>query len=561
MTVIRPCGGHGVCCAAMALGMTAGAFGQGVGLHEQVNEALRLQSSKLMTLAVNVGVGEPLLTMVEVDGQVGVLRLVPTSIRADGYRLLVQGEDGVVRDVAPGPERTLEGEVLGLPANVVVGSLLDDGLHARIRFDDGSERWLEPVADRVPGAPDDVYVMYADDESIPCEGTCATDAALQTSFVQALPDNGGVAGGTVDVAEIACDADYEYFQAWGSVADVEAQIGSIIASVNYQYQQDVGITHQITAIVVRTSGNDPYKGRSASSILNTFRSEWEQNQASIPRDVAQLFTGRELSGGTIGIAWLNAVCSSYGYGLVQSDFNNNYSCATDLSAHELGHNWGANHCDCTSFTMNPYITCANNFSPGTISTIEAFKNSIGCLNDGGPAPVCGDGNCDPGEDSGNCPQDCGAPPAEICDNGVDDDGDGLTDCADPDCASDPACGGGSGSEAIVDCITYTTYGGPGGTRHLRVTVSIIDDGGSPVANANVQMTLTGNNAYAFGGSTDGAGEVVFTLNGAPDTCYSSDVTAVSAAGLTFNGVEPPNGFDKGTDSTPDADCAASNDGC
>src|SRR6185436_995373 len=30
--------------------------------------------------------------------------------------------------------------------------------------------------------------------------------------------------------------------------------------------------------------------------------------------------------------------------------------------------------------------------------------------------------------------DAGPPPAEDCENGVDDDGDGLVDCADPDCA-------------------------------------------------------------------------------------------------------------------------------
>ena len=34
---------------------------------------------------------------------------------------------------------------------------------------------------------------------------------------------------------------------------------------------------------------------------------------------------------------------------------------------------------------------------------------------------------------------CPVPPVEICDNGIDDDGDGLTDCADPDCSADAAC--------------------------------------------------------------------------------------------------------------------------
>lgn len=36
---------------------------------------------------------------------------------------------------------------------------------------------------------------------------------------------------------------------------------------------------------------------------------------------------------------------------------------------------------------------------------------------------------------------------EVCDNGVDDDGNGLADCADPDCAGQPACVGNTGGDA------------------------------------------------------------------------------------------------------------------
>lgn len=45
----------------------------------------------------------------------------------------------------------------------------------------------------------------------------------------------------------------------------------------------------------------------------------------------------------------------------------------------------------------------------------------------------GDGFID-SEDS-----DCDGGTIEICNNGIDDDADGLTDCDDPDCVEDPNC--------------------------------------------------------------------------------------------------------------------------
>ena len=62
---------------------------------------------------------------------------------------------------------------------------------------------------------------------------------------------------------------------------------------------------------------------------------------------------------------------------------------------------------------------------------------------GSGGPVCGDFNCDSGEDQCNCPDDCGTPPAAemFCSNNVDEDCDGVTDCDDTDCIGDPACPG------------------------------------------------------------------------------------------------------------------------
>jgi len=57
--------------------------------------------------------------------------------------------------------------------------------------------------------------------------------------------------------------------------------------------------------------------------------------------------------------------------------------------------------------------------------------------------ICPSGICDAGENSCNCPQDCGAPPSHevpgsTCGDGIDNDCDKATDCVDADCATDAA---------------------------------------------------------------------------------------------------------------------------
>jgi lysyl endopeptidase len=57
------------------------------------------------------------------------------------------------------------------------------------------------------------------------------------------------------------------------------------------------------------------------------------------------------------------------------------------------------------------------------------------------------------------------PPIEICNDGVDNDGDGAVDCADPDCAADPSCStcsaSGSACTAGTECCSGTCRGKPG----------------------------------------------------------------------------------------------------
>jgi len=98
----------------------------------------------------------------------------------------------------------------------------------------------------------------------------------------------------------------------------------------------------------------------------------------------------------------------------------------------------------------------------------------------------------------------------------------------------------------VESITYSTSGGRLGDRHLAVTLLLLDDQDNPVAGASVSATLhhEGGSSWDFAGTTGSDGTVVFSLNNHGSGCYSTEVTAVVADGLDWDGVTPDNGYCK-----------------
>jgi hypothetical protein len=362
-----------------------------------VDVALSLGISRGYQEELNVPdtIGRPFAIEIVIGEEHYLVDLVPDSVRSDDFRLLEQRADGRLVEVDPGPVNTVQGTLVEDEGSSVSGSLDEQGLVLRILTSSGQEYWLQPLWNVVDHAGPRDYVIYRDDDIFESEGSCAADTLPENQAYVAEPswNHDTLASGGVKVAELGCDADFQYFQKYGSTTAVSNRIQSVIGTMNQQYESEVGITHDITTIIVRTTSNQPYTSTNPDTLLNQFRTEWVNNQTGVLRDTAHLFTGKNLDGSTIGIAWLAVICNhSFGYGLVQSDFNNNFASATDLSAHELGHNWSAPHCDCPATTMNPYITSANTFHV-TLSRppIIQHRDSRNCLDNGGPVTLFTDG--------------------------------------------------------------------------------------------------------------------------------------------------------------------------
>jgi len=493
------------------------------------NDAFGLAASDVVRIRAEGDVeSRHLILPLVIEGLPTMVSLEPHSVRGDNYRLLVQTRSGMLVEVPAGPERNVRGELLGMPGSIVSGALQEDGLHLRIARGDGTVHWLQPIGGRVEGSHGDDHVLYNEADLLPTDRTCGTHDlpdALDHRLFLPTDSDGRASGGASDgglaslkIAELACDADFEYFQAWGSVANVESRINAIVNTVNVQYESQVGISHALTTIIVRTSSSQPYTSSDAQTLLNQFRNQWNANHGNISRDVAHLFTGKTLNGSTIGIAWVGVICNlSYAYGLSQSDFNGNYACATDLTAHELGHNWNALHCSCASHTMNPSITCANNFNPTfTIPTIIQFRDSRPCLDDGGdPDPdvgaCCYDGACFTTSE-GDCiaiggswlgvgtscaDADCGCPSGQIKDcNG---------NCAPASWVGDGFCDDGSytfnGVAIFFDCEEFNCDGGD----------CVCE--GDPDPEGDVINLATADFATAYGTITGGSYLSTHALNG------------------------------------------------
>jgi hypothetical protein len=127
--------------------------------------------------------------------------------------------------------------------------------------------------------------------------------------------------------------------------------------------------------------------------------EWNAHQCDKNRDVVQLFTDEAGTAGQTGLANLGAACTlDLAYSIIKPEsYEGDLAKQTALSAHELGHNWGAIHCAQTACTgncgimasaLNGSLTSFDQCSKHAINPmITAVLSHGGCLDTATPYPA------------------------------------------------------------------------------------------------------------------------------------------------------------------------------
>ncbi|QYK49228.1 MAG: hypothetical protein KF838_05085 [Phycisphaeraceae bacterium] len=331
------------------------------------------------------------------DGRIELAVLDRSSMRSPTFKVLVDDGSGELREAPAPPVLTYLGVLDGVDGSIISASL-HNGLTAQVRIDGPFPRefTVQPLREVFAGAPDSAHLVYTPGQVID-QGRLCGGSPLHHEMgpaVDALEAPDGNSRVRKE-CEIAFDTDFEFYQLNGSsIPNTVADIEGVLNNVRITYERDCDVTFVITTIIVRSNSSDPYTSTNAETMLNEFRNHWLASQTGVHRDIAHMMTGKNINGGTIGIAWLSAVCTNFGFGLSQSRFSSNTNQRLALTAHEIGHNFSAGHCDgngdchimcsglggCNGLGNPPF------FGLQERNTINTYAQGRGCLATVGNTP-------------------------------------------------------------------------------------------------------------------------------------------------------------------------------
>ena len=196
------------------------------------------------------------------------------------------------------------------------------------------------------------------------------------ALAQALP-------ATARELPVAIVADSQFVQS--NSLDPEAAVVARMNVVDGIYSEQVSV-HLRIAQLRSLQSNGTLTATNPGSLLDQF-SAYASAPGFINPGLAHLFTGKNLDGNVIGIAYLGSLCSPrFGTGLSQTTGTG--TAGALIVAHELGHNFGAPHdaqsgSSCagagSGFIMNPSANGSRTFSACSVQQMQPEIAGAACI--------------------------------------------------------------------------------------------------------------------------------------------------------------------------------------
>ncbi|MDJ0908640.1 MAG: M12 family metallo-peptidase [Woeseiaceae bacterium] len=261
-------------------------------------------------------------------------------------------------------------------------------------FFDGSDLYaIEPPGDSAVDSDSVVVYRLADTFIQPGAMSCGSHqlmgngAGLYKAVVAGVGGANQQGPGAVSEIDIGAVGDFEFTSAAGGNAAAEMRILARLNMVDGIYSQDLGIQINVPLVETFSDAADPFSDETdAGSLLNELRSYRQNTPAQNALGLTHLYTGRDLNGSTVGVAFDNVLCRT-GAGAGLSEGNGSAAFDSLVAAHEIGHNFGAPHdgvpgaCEAEpmTFIMAPQVNGSTEFSQCSISIMQANAAAASCV--------------------------------------------------------------------------------------------------------------------------------------------------------------------------------------
>lgn len=180
--------------------------------------------------------------------------------------------------------------------------------------------------------------------------------------------------------ELAFDLEFQ-----NRFADYETRAGAIINMVEGFYKAQFGIIFD--TLTLRHLETEVFsESRNSRDLLEDIQLKRSNNDISFLKEDRSLFhliTGRSFDDGVAGIAYVDSLCSSAGFGVGVSRYLQDSGTTAVVIAHELGHNFGALHDSASDLTTgdgrlliegNACSEDINIMSPSVRNSFQSFSS-------------------------------------------------------------------------------------------------------------------------------------------------------------------------------------------
>ena len=316
------------------------------------------------------------------------IQIVPHDLRSAGYQTIVQSEQGR-RELPPVANTTYKGYNNNDPSLSVRLTIDQDFFYGLIE-NEQQTFYIEPAWTFDTSLGHEMYVIYAEEDVLDLGHTCGNDHDHHNhdhrEHNPTAPEAARMMMACYQLP-VALAADFSIFSIYGSIANTQNFMVGVLNNVQTNYDDEFNdeIDFEVAGFFISDcSSCDPWtSSTNAGTLLDDFTNWGNSGGFGFSYGLASLWTNRDFSGTTVGVAWVGGVCSSVEYNVLQR-FTTNANTLRQLQAHEFGHNFNAFHdAGGSPFIMAPAVNGSSTWSTASINTINNFiaqkANQPGCF--------------------------------------------------------------------------------------------------------------------------------------------------------------------------------------